>query len=87
MYLLTVKAQGFAPYSASSLRIDIGQVVAWPIRLELAKEHNEVTVSAETVTVDTSPTLGNVVNDKQAADLPLNGRDLTQLGRRPESRR
>jgi hypothetical protein len=80
VYLLRVKAPGFAPYSASSLRIDIGQVVSWPVKLELAKEHNEVTVSAETVTVDTSPTLGNVVNEKQAADLPLNGRDLTQLG-------
>jgi hypothetical protein len=34
----------------------------------------------ELVTVDTSPTLGNVVSERQAVDLPLNGRDLTQLG-------
>ena len=79
-YLLTVQAAGFAPYSASSVHIDIGQVITWPVRLEIAKEHNEVTVSAERVTVDTSPTLGNVVSENQAVDLPLNGRNLTQLG-------
>ena len=79
-YLLEVKAQGFAPYSAPSIRIDIGQVVSWPVQLRLAGEHTEVSVSGQTVTVDTSQTLGNVVSEKQAEDLPLNGRDLTQLG-------
>ena len=79
-YRLDVKAQGFAPYSASSVRIDIGQVVSWPVQLQIAGEHTEVNVSGEAVTVDTSQTIGNVVDEKQATDLPLNGRDLTQLG-------
>ena len=79
-YLLEVKAQGFAPYSASSIRIDIGQVVSWPVQLQIASEHSVVNVSGEAVTVDTSPTIGNVVSEKQVLDLPLNGRDLTQLG-------
>jgi hypothetical protein len=79
-YLLEVKSPGFAPYSASSIRIDIGQVVNWPVQLQIAGEHSEVNVSGQTVTVDSSPTIGNVVSEKQAADLPLNGRDLTQLG-------
>ena len=79
-YRLDVKAQGFAPYSVPSIRIDIGQVVSWPVQLRLASEHTDVSVSGQAVTVDTSPTLGNVVSEKQAVDLPLNGRDLTQLG-------
>jgi hypothetical protein len=79
-YLLEVKAQGFAPYSASSIRIDIGQVVSWTVQLQIASEHSVVNVSGEAVTVDTSPTIGNVVSEKQVLDLPLNGRDLTQLG-------
>ncbi|HEV8041034.1 MAG TPA: carboxypeptidase regulatory-like domain-containing protein [Bryobacteraceae bacterium] len=79
-YLLEVRAQGFAPYSASSIRIDIGQVVSWTVQLQIASEHSVVNVSGEAVTVDTSPTIGNVVSEKQVLDLPLNGRDLTQLG-------
>jgi hypothetical protein len=79
-YSLDVKAKGFAPYSASSIRIDIGQELTWPVQLEIASEHSEVSVTGEAVTVDESTTLGNVVDEKQAVDLPLNGRDLTQLG-------
>ncbi len=80
LYLLEVKAQGFAPYSASSIRLDIGQVVSWPVQLQIASEHSVVNVSGEAVAVDTSQTIGNVVSEKQVVDLPLNGRDLTQLG-------
>ncbi|MGA3189269.1 MAG: carboxypeptidase-like regulatory domain-containing protein, partial [Bryobacteraceae bacterium] len=79
-YLLEVKAQGFAAYSVAAIRIDIGQVVSWPVQLHIAGGHVEVNVSGATVTVDTSPTIGNVVSEQQALDLPLNGRNLTQLG-------
>src|ERR1700758_2765739 len=37
-------------------------------------------VTGAAATVDTSPTLGNVISETQAVDLPLNGRALTQLG-------
>src|ERR1017187_5302743 len=61
LYLLEVHATGFGTYSATSIRIDIGQVVTWPVQLQIASEHNVVNVSGEAVTVDTSPTIGNVV--------------------------
>jgi hypothetical protein len=80
LYLLDVKAQGFSVYSVSSIRIDIGQVVSLPVQLQLAGGHTEVNVAAATVTADTSATIGNVVSEKDAVDLPLNGRNLTQLG-------
>jgi hypothetical protein len=79
-YTLTVNANGFAPFSASAIRIDIGQVVTYPVTLQLASGRTEVKVTAQTVMVDTSQTIGNVVSSAEAADLPLNGRDLTQLG-------
>jgi len=50
------------------------------VQLQIATGHTEVSVSGQAVTVDTSQTLGNVISEKQATDLPLNGRDLTQLG-------
>jgi hypothetical protein len=48
--------------------------------LQLAARHSAVDVTAQTATVDTSQTIGNTVLADEAADLPLNGRDLTQLG-------
>jgi hypothetical protein len=79
-YSLTVKANGFAVFSVSPIRIDIGQVVNFPVALEISGGHSEVNVAAQTVMVDTSQTIGNVVSSAEATDLPLNGRDLTQLG-------
>jgi hypothetical protein len=79
-YSLAVNANGFAPFSVSPIRIDIGQVVGYPVSLQLAGGHAEVKVMAQTVMVDTSQTIGNVVSSAEAADLPLNGRDLTPLG-------
>src|ERR1700733_8671099 len=78
-YSLSVNADGFAPYSVSPIRIDIGQVVAYPVTLQLVRGHTEVRVTAQTVMVDTSQTIGDVVSSAVAEDLPLNGRDLTQL--------
>src|SRR5580700_10518528 len=79
-YTLTVTAAGFARFSASSIRLDIGQIVTYPITLQLSGSHSEVNVTAQAVMVDTSQTIGNVVSSAEAEDLPLNGRDLTQLG-------
>ncbi|HTX37966.1 MAG TPA: carboxypeptidase regulatory-like domain-containing protein [Bryobacteraceae bacterium] len=79
-YDLRASAAGFAVFSASDVRIDIGRTVHVPIQLQVASGHTEVNVSGGAVTVDTSQTLGNVVSEREATDLPLNGRDLTQLG-------
>ena len=79
-YSQTVAATGFAAFSVSPIRINIGQVVTYPVALQVAGSHAEVNVDAQTVMVDTSQTIGNVVSEGQATDLPLNGRDLTQLG-------
>lgn len=79
-YTLSVTANGFAPFSASSIRLDIGQAVVYPVKLELAGSHAQVTVDAQGVLIDTSQTIGNTVLAGEAEDLPLNGRDITQLG-------
>src|SRR5580698_4000424 len=79
-YSLTVAAPNFAPFSAPRIRIDVGRVVNYPVQLEIASSRSEVLVQAQTATVDTSSALGNVVSEREAMDLPLNGRDLMQLG-------
>jgi hypothetical protein len=75
-----VAASDFAPFSASRIRIDVGRVVNYPVKLEIAGSHSRVEVRGGTATVDTSSTLGGVVSEREAADLPLNGRNLMQLG-------
>jgi hypothetical protein len=79
-YSVTVNAAGFAAFSVSPIRVDIGEVVKLPVTLQVAGGHTEVNIAAEAALLDTSQTIGDVVTSGQATDLPLNGRDLTQLG-------
>ncbi|HUJ23586.1 MAG TPA: carboxypeptidase regulatory-like domain-containing protein [Bryobacteraceae bacterium] len=79
-YELRVSAQGFAAFTASAVRVDINRTVRLPVRLDVAAGHSEVNVTASGATIDIGPTLGNVVSSREAADLPLNGRNFTQLG-------
>lgn len=79
-YDLRVSAEGFAAFTASAIRIDIGRTVRIPVKLEVAAGHSEVNVIGTGATVDLGPTLGNVVSEHETADLPLNGRNFTQLG-------
>lgn len=79
-YSISVNADGFAPFTLALMRIDIGQVVNLPITLQLAGSRTEVKITGQEVLIDTSQTIGNVVSSPETTDLPLNGRDLTQLG-------
>jgi len=79
-YDLRVITAGFAAFTASAIRIDIGRTVRVPVKLEIASGHNSVNVVGEGATVDLGATLGDVVSSHEATDLPLNGRNFTQLG-------
>lgn len=79
-YDLVVSSAGFADFEAKDIRIDVDRVVSFPVRLEIRPRGDLVDVMADAATVDVSSTLGNVVSSRDAVDLPLNGRNLTQLG-------
>lgn len=79
-YVLRVTAEGFAPFSASRIHIDINRTVRIPVKLDIASSRTEVNVTANGATVDLGSTLGNVVSSLEATELPLNGRNFTQLG-------
>src|SRR5215471_2796936 len=79
-YDLRVNADGFAAFTVSSIRVDIGRTVRIPVKLDMAAGHNEVNVMGTGATVDLGPTLGNVVSEHETVDLPLNGRNFTQIG-------
>ncbi|HSU60680.1 MAG TPA: carboxypeptidase regulatory-like domain-containing protein [Bryobacteraceae bacterium] len=79
-YELRVTAAGFAQFQISGLRIDVDRIISFPVELKISTESSRLDVTANAATVDVSSTLGNVVSSREATDLPLNGRNLTQLG-------
>ena len=79
-YDFHASASGFAEVDARHIRIDVNRVVDLPVQLQIASKGETVDVTARAATIDASPTVGNVISAQQAVDLPLNGRNLTQLG-------
>ena len=80
-YRIRAGAPGFADLETAAIRLDVGRVQDVPLQLNLASAtSNQITVGDNAATVDVSPTLGNVISGREAVDLPLNGRNLTQLG-------
>ncbi|MBV8571602.1 MAG: carboxypeptidase regulatory-like domain-containing protein [Acidobacteriaceae bacterium] len=79
-YKLSVSANGFDALDYNDIRVDLNRVVNLPLSLSIAGKKESLQVNALDATVDVSSTLGNVVTSHDAVDLPLNGRNLTQLG-------
>jgi hypothetical protein len=79
-YNLHAAASGFAGFGELGIRVDVGRRVKIPITLQIASTGTQIDVSESGATVDVSPSLGNVVSSREATELPLNGRNLTQLG-------
>src|ERR1017187_9015486 len=71
-YDLRASAVGFATFTASAIRIDIGRTVRVPVKLEVETGHSEVNVTGASATLDLGSTIGDVVSSREAADLPLN---------------
>ncbi|MBC7928331.1 MAG: TonB-dependent receptor [Bryobacteraceae bacterium] len=80
-YEVVAAAVGFSRYLQAPVRISVSQTVRLEIALDLASVRELVTVTAEAPLVDHSTnTLGKTVTGREIVDLPLNGRNFTQLG-------
>jgi len=78
----TVKAEqtGFKAYRASGIHLDLDQVYNLSVKLALGAATEQIVVEANPVQVEqTDMQLGTVVTGKQIVDIPLNGRNWTQL--------
>ena len=79
-YTIQVEGAGFQSTRIEKIAVRPGQVYSLDIKLGLASSSTEVDVSAAAVAIDTvSSTNNSVVNEKAVANMPLNGRDFTQL--------
>jgi hypothetical protein len=79
-YELAIEASGFAPLRLEHVKVEIDRTVRLSLSLLISgTERIEVSAIAETVDRD-SNSLGQTVTERQITDLPLNGRNFTQLG-------
>ncbi len=80
-YAVLVEAAGFAPFEQKPVRLSVSQVVQLPVRLALAASQQTMVVTGDAPGVETvNSVVGKTVGTKEILDLPLNGRNFTQLG-------
>jgi carboxypeptidase family protein len=79
-YDVTVTRTGFRPSTTHGIVLSLNAVYNLPVKLEVGQVSETVEVEANPVQVETTTTqLGTVVESQQIVDLPLNGRNWTQL--------
>ena len=79
-YTVRVELQGFQAAEAKDIRLQVDERRELDFNLAPASVREAVEVTATEVAVETTtPTLGQVINSQQVAELPLNGRDFVQL--------
>jgi len=79
-YRVTATSSGFRTFTATGITLVLDQVYALNIKMELGQVSEQVLVEASNVQVETTNTqLGTVINGDTIVDMPLNGRNWTQL--------
>ncbi len=80
-YSVTVTADGHTPVVHEPVAVSVSQARRLDVRLALSALTESVTVTGGAQVVDTSTNvLGRVVTGRELVDLPLNGRNFSQLG-------
>lgn len=79
-YKVTVMAAGFPTYAVDKVEVTAGSIYTLSVKLKLAEASTTVEVSAATLTLDTTTQTQNMtISSDVVQDVPLNGRDFTQL--------
>jgi hypothetical protein len=80
-YQLEVHAQGFQKYLQQGISLDVNETAMVGIHLKLGADTQEVEVKADAALVQsTVSSLGETVMEREILDLPLDGRNFSQLG-------
>ena len=79
-YTISVRKDGFKEFHHTGIAIDANSAVRADARLQVGSVHEEMTVSSDTVRVETANTqMGEVIGSTKMESLPLNGRSYTDL--------
>lgn len=80
-YSLNVAMNGFREYVQDGIILNVNETASVSPRLALGSEKQQVLVSADANLIEPTVTsMGKVVEQRELEDLPLNGRNFTQLG-------
>jgi hypothetical protein len=80
MYKLTVAAPGFSTFEETNIPVTVAESSNRDVRLTVGATATAITVTSAAVALETaSSTLGTTVDQREVRDLPLNGRNFTQL--------
>jgi hypothetical protein len=79
-YVLEVSKTGFATQRQAEFSLEVNQTARIDVTLQVGTTTSAISVAAEATRVETSTAeLGDVVGTEQINNLPLNGRNFTQL--------
>ena len=80
-YRIAVTKSGFKSATRVAIKLDVSQIARIDFALELGSQNEQVSVSSSAAPLLQSETsaLGQVIAERTVLDLPLNGRNFTQL--------
>jgi hypothetical protein len=80
-YRLQVEAKGFQTYIQQGITLNVNETATIPVHLAVGAETQQVQVVADAQLIQgTVTSLGKTVSEREVLDLPLDGRNFTQLG-------
>ncbi len=79
-YSVSIVAPGFSKVEVDKLPVSAGVLYTLPVKLPVSSSSTTVEVNAGSISLDTTTvTQTTVLDAKTVSDIPLNGRDFTQL--------
>jgi hypothetical protein len=80
IYQVTVSATGFQTYKVDKIAVEVSKVTNIKAQLSIGAENTVIDVSADAVQTDTtSAALVAVIDSKSVQEMPMNGRNFTQM--------
>ena len=80
LYEMTISSPGFEVRKVTGIEIAVAKTTNIPVQLGVARQQQQVEVSASGVAIETtSSSLVAVVDSKSVQEMPMNGRDFTQM--------
>ena len=79
-YSVVVSSPGFSTVKTDKIMVSAGVIFTLPVKLSVSSSSQTIEVEASAIALDTTSTVQNMVIDSKAVeDIPLNGRDFTQM--------